>query len=360
MRRVAVIGCGSLASATSYALAANEPVAAEVVVVGRRPQAADQVSTIANIKSFHAGRELRFRPAYAEVGTTDLNRLLDDLRPDGVLLCASHQSPWERRSAPSAWTGLLDRAGFGATLPLQADLARLVGRAAERAGAWFINACLPDLVNPLLHQLEVPVLCGVGNVATLAAAAQQALDCPDAGRLALLAHHVHLHPPPPGVPEARLWQDGRPVPEVGPLLAPVRALDRVALNQVTGDTAARVVATMLSGGELDTHLPGPLGLPGGYPVRLQDRTVRLRLPDGVTLDNAIALQQAWSRHDGAMVTGGRVTLGEPAAAALGPHLPYLTDGFAAADTARVCTDLLDLRERLRKQPADSDPGGGPP
>lgn len=364
MRRVAVIGCGSLASATSYALATNAPVAAEVVVIARRRSAVDQLSTIANIKSIHAGRELRFRPAYADIGATDLDRLLGDLRPDGVLLCASHQSPWERRSAPSAWTALLDRAGFGATLPLQADLARLVGGAAERTGAWFLNACLPDLVNPLLHQLGVPVLAGIGNVAILAAAAQQALDCPDPGRLALLAHHVHLHPPPPGVPEARLWRDGRPVPEVGPLLAPVRALDRVALNQVTGDTAARVVAAVLSGGELDTHLPGVLGLPGGYPVRLSGRTVRLRLPDGpdgLTLDDATALQQVWSRQDGAMVlAGGRVTLGEPAAAALGPHLPYLTGGFAASDTARVCTDLLDLRDRLRKQPADSDPGGGPP
>lgn len=358
MPRVAMIGSGSLATATAYALATNESAAGELVVVARRLEAAVQLCTIANVKSVHAGRRIRFRPEQGEIDATNLDQLFAAIRPDGVLLCASHQSPWERRMAPSAWTRLLDRAGFGATLPLQAGFAEVVGRAAARTGAWFINACLPDLVNPLLHELGVPVRCGVGNIATLAAAAQQALDCPDPGRLAMLAHHAHLHAPPPEVPEALLWRDGQPVPEVGRLLRPVRTVDRAVLNQVTGDTAARTVAAMLSGDPLDTHLPGVLGLPGGYPVRLHQRSVQLRLPDGLGVDEAIALNQAWSRHDGAVVSGGRVILGEPAAIALGAHLPHLTGGFPVADTAQVCTDLLDLRERLRSQPADSDPGGG--
>lgn len=359
MRRVAMIGCGSLAGAIAYALATNESAAGEVVVVARRRQAVAQLCTIANVKSAHAGRGMRFRPEPGEIAATELDQLLDGVRPDGVLLCTSHQSPWERRSAPSAWTRLIDDAGYGITLPLQADLARLVGTAAARRGAWFVNACLPDLVNPLLHDLGVPVRCGIGNVATLAAAAQQALGCPDAGRLAMVAHHLHLHTPPPEVPEALLWLDGRPVRDVGRLLHPVRALDRAALNHITGDTAARAVATLVSGGELDTHLPGPLGLPGGYPVRLHAGTVTLRLPDGLSRDEAVAINQTWSRHDGAMVSGGRVTLGESAATAIDRHLPHLTDGFAAVDAARVCTDLLHLRDRLRKQPADSDPGGPP-
>ncbi|MCZ0991411.1 hypothetical protein O1M54_48450 [Streptomyces diastatochromogenes] len=177
------------------------------------------------------------------------------------------QSPWEATRAPSAWTDLLSAGGFGIALPLHAVLARNVAQAirSSRVPTLFVNACYPDAVNPLLHAEGLPVFCGVGNSATLAASLRAVLR-PQAGeRLRVLAHHAHLHAPADPADEARVWLDDRPVPHVGELLTAHRACSREELNAVTGHTAAVLAARLAAEQEVHADLPGPLGLPGGYP-----------------------------------------------------------------------------------------------
>ncbi|HEY6740278.1 MAG TPA: hypothetical protein VI076_15650 [Actinopolymorphaceae bacterium] len=249
------------------------------------------------------------------------------------------------------------RAGFGVTLPLQADYAILVGRIAEASGAWFVNACLPDLVDPLLRALGIPVTTGVGNLAILAAALQEALGLPDQSSLTAVGHHLHLHPPACPDDELRAWQDGKPVEHLELLLAPVRRVQRTELNHLTGHTIARTVGALLTGARLDCHLAGPDGLPGGYPARLENGRVGLRLPPDLDLDDARALNERWSLEDGALASDGHVIFGPTAAEALAAELPHLSDGFEIAELARARDDLMQLRERLRHRP-EGESGGG--
>ncbi|MFI6321747.1 hypothetical protein ACIBG8_29735 [Nonomuraea sp. NPDC050556] len=275
-----------------------------------------------------------------------LTELLAAAAPSGVVLAASSQSPWERTRAPSAWTRLVADAGFGLTLPFQAELALRVGAAAP-SGSWFINACFPDAVNPVLAAAGVPVLCGIGNVALLAASIQAALGLPDQRELRVLAHHAHLHAPHGDQEEAMAWLDGKPVEGVGDLLAAQRATDRAELNHVTGLAAAKLVLGVLDGAEQVASLPGPLGLPGGYPVRLSGDRIELLLPDGMERDDAVAFNQRAAVHDGVVVDGDRVRFTSPAVA---EHDPDLAQEFSVSEIDRV-TDRLDrLRTRLRDRP----------
>jgi hypothetical protein len=342
-----VRGTGSLAHATCDALASApaEPIA--VTVVGRSPEKAAAVCYLAGARAALLGSHVTFRP-----GTEPLADVLAALRPTGVFVCASHQSPWERSAAPSAWTDLLARAGFGLALPLHADIAADTGRlvAAHSPGSWLVNACFPDAVNPVLAALGLPVLCGVGNVGTLAASLQAALGLPDQRRLRLLAHHTHLHAPAEPADEARAWLDDAPLPDVTGLLATQRATDRAQLNRVTGLTAALVLAALLTGATADTHVPGPNGLPGGYPVRLAGGRVSLRLPDGMDEAEAVAFNTGAAQPDGVRVEGGKVHLEPAATAALPPGLGgFDVGGFDVGDLDRVCRDLLALRAQLRTQ-----------
>src|SRR5205823_667349 len=143
------------------------------------------------------------------------------------------------------------------------------------------------------------------NVGILAASLQAALGLPDQSRLRLLAHHAHLHPPRDGSDEAGAWLDGTPLPDVTALLATQRATDRTLLNRVTGLTAALVLSALLTGTTTDTHVPGPNGLPGGYPVRLAAGRVYLRLPAGVGEAEAIAFNQRAAERDGVRVEHGK-------------------------------------------------------
>jgi len=420
-----VVGSGRLARAVCYSLGAMAhrlPDDARVVVVGRRPEPVAELCYVASARaalaaespdgpggpdgpgrSRGAGAAVRFEPVVVDVADeAAVAEVLGAAEPAGVLLCASTQSPWERMTAPSAWTALVERARFGVTLPFQAEQAVRVASAVPD-GAWFLNACFPDAVNPVLAALDVPVLAGVGNIGLLAASAQSALGLPDQRRLRMVAHHLHLYEPDRAEEEAMAWLDDEPLTGVGALLAAQRASARDELNHVTGHTAAVLVAALLTGSDLDTNLPGPLGLPGGYPVRVHgvplrvtprvaprrlasvsplsgprnDNTdasgrrgasrrgasgrgasrrgasagrVELRLPAGISLDDAVARNQRWALADGALVDGGRVTFGDAARAELAAVAPELADGFDATDLTTVAERMHGLRDQLRARP----------
>lgn len=177
--RLVVVGSGSLARAVCGSLAAVATAPVAVTVLARRPDAAAEVAYLTGTRAALAGR-----PVTAAAAGLVPDRLADDLAgldPTAVLVCASYQSPWERTAAPSAWTDLLGRAGFGAGLPLQAGLATDVARALAKAApaAALLNACFPDAVNPLLAALGLPVLCGIGNAAIVAASLQAGLGLAD-------------------------------------------------------------------------------------------------------------------------------------------------------------------------------------
>lgn len=353
---IAIIGSGSLAKAVCRSLAAGGGVTArggiDVLLMARDAAAGTAICAVAGSLAALAGSQVRFRAVRADIG--DPAGLADTLRaikPSGVVLCASYHSPWEGRRSPSRWTALLSRVGFGLSLPLQAVPAIGVGQAVAKAspGAWFVNTCFPDAVNPVLAHLGVPVTCGAGNVAMLGAALQRELGLTEPSRLKVLAHHLHLHAPPPGAEEAMAWVDDEPLSGVTATLGPLRASPRTALADIAGASAGLVAAVLATGGRLDAQLPGPLGLPGGYPVRLEAGTLTLRLPGTLTQAGAVAFNQRAAWHDGVVVTDGHITFSEAASAELAKQQPGLAQGCPVTEIAAACERLLELRARLRQQ-----------
>jgi hypothetical protein len=355
--RLAVVGSGSLARASCLALSTVDGLAGvpvEVVVLARNAAAAADLCHVAQVRAVVTGRALRCTPAVVDPGDgAAVAAALGAFRPDAVLVCASAQSPWEPLDRPSAWTRALRRAGAGLALPLQAQIALVVARAARAAcpGAFVVNACLPDTVNPLLDALGAPVLTGVGNVGTLAAAVQHALGLPGEGRLHVFAHHLHLQEPAAPGDEAEVRLDGAPLGGVRDLLAAQRRADRRGMNDVTGLLAARLVADLCTGATRDTHLPGVGGRPGGYPVRISGGSLALRLPAGLDEARAVRANRRWAAREGAWVDEGYVRFGSPVTETLAPLLPEHAKGFAVDEFDDVTAAMHTMRDRLRSQPA---------
>lgn len=358
--RLVVVGSGSLARAVCWSLAAVTPAPVAVTVLARSVPAAEELAYVAGARAALAGRPLTVTADPAgDLSPAGLAAALGRLAPTAVLVCASHHSPWERTTRPSGWTELVARGGFGLTLPLQVTLAADVARAVAAAApdALLLNACFPDAVNPVLAALGLPVHCGVGNAAIVAASLQAALGLPDQAELAVLAHHVHLHEPAEEADEALAWYAGAPVEKVGGLLAAQRSTDPREVNQVTGMATALLLGDLLAGAEVRTNLPGPLGLPGGYPVLLRGRDLDLRLPAGLDRAAAVARNQRMADLDGVRVDGGRVLPAPAAADALDPYLPDVASGFSVREIPAVAEALLDLRSRLRAAPPSRGPTG---
>ena len=89
----------------------------------------------------------------------------------------------------------------------------------------------------------------------------------------------------------------------------------VVYNQVTAAACVRVVEALLPGaGTTRISAPAPFGLPGGYPVVIEDGTISLDLPPGQELDEVSAWQSSIARHDGvdSIAADGTVTFTERA------------------------------------------------
>ncbi|MFV2045454.1 MAG: hypothetical protein ACC700_19755, partial [Anaerolineales bacterium] len=70
------------------------------------------------------------------------------------------------------------------------------------------------------------------------------------------------------------------------------------LNPVVAASGVKNALALLFDTGLLTHSPGPQGLPGGYPVRLSANGAEVFLPAGVSLEQAIAINEVGQRADG--------------------------------------------------------------
>ncbi|MFE7754004.1 hypothetical protein [Streptomyces sp. NPDC057429] len=357
-----VLGTGSLARSVCCSLACTRSGPLRVTVAGRDARAADEIAYLAGSRALTSGTPVHFDAAGTDPGSHDFKELLARTSPRMLLVCASAQSPWERTRHPSGWTDLIAEAGFGLTLPLQADIPVRAARAVADAApdTLLINACFPDAVNPLLKALDLPVLCGIGNAGLVAASLGHTLSLGPTPRLKVLAHHVHLHAPVHPADEARAWLDDAPLTDVTALLTRQRTTDRERLNLVTGHTAALLITSLAHGFTLHTSLPGPHGLPGGYPVAIRDSTVTLDLPPGLTEQEATAWNHRVGAGDGVTVDDGRVRFTGPALAAVTAHAPALAEGFAATVLDEAQAELKAVRDRLRRRTARRDRQTPPP
>jgi hypothetical protein len=347
---VVILGSGSLARSICYSLAVDHSARFVVTVVSRTPSSSAEVCYIANARAASSGAQVRFHGLALEHYSTDsISLVLRQVRPVIVLNCASYQSPWEKDHSPSAWTALLSRAGFGITLPLQAAVA--VEAASAAAGLdpppLFLNACFPDAVNPLLNAMGLPIFCGLGNVALLAASIRESLGLGPERRLRVVGHHWHLHPPGSADDEALAWLDGTPVHGVGSLLTRQRAAARSELNLVTGHVTALLLAGLVAGREMWVNLPGPLGLTGGYPVRIHGPAIELDLPTEMR-PRALTLNSRWAERDGVLVEdSGKITFAEHSVREIRAELPNFAHTVRVADIPAVRSELLNLRSHMR-------------
>lgn len=348
-----VVGTGSLASEICFALSSMARCSCTVVVIGRSKERLLELRHAA--QSLAEGSAVRFESACIDFeNQDDYAENVGGFSPEVVINCTSYHSPWEGERQPSSWTSFVAKAGFGVTLPLQALFSVRLAKALACEGssaAIFINACFPDAVNPIIASLELPVFCGIGNVSTIGASLSADLELLPQQRLRVLAHHAHLHHAVPGLGEPLAWVDTSEVKDMGRRLSWQRTLKREQRNRIAGVAAAKLVFGILAEEKIRTNLPGPLGLTGGYPVRLTGRNVELDLPECMTRAEAISWNEQASLGDGLQsIRDGRVTFTDEAKATIYDLLPDLASGFATGDLDEACADLLGLREHLRQVP----------
>jgi hypothetical protein len=295
--------------------------------------------------------------------------LIKELNPSVVLNCAVMHTWHLIRKLPSEIYRRISSATLGAWLPVQLALAYKMAQAIKQSGAepHYINCSLSCLTNPVLGKLGMPPTIGIGNVDLIAPAVQtfvaNELKVPRSNiRIFLVAHHQHwVYPREAG------YQKGAPYymklmlgdKDITKQFDTDRLMyDAVKLyppgidfTTVSASSTIKNLMALLFDTGIVTHSPGPHGLPGGYPVRLSAKGAEVVLPEELTLEEAIRINEAAQRLDGVerIEDDGTVVFADYVVPIMKETLGFDCKQFKPSEIDERAQEMLDLYKRLEKR-----------
>jgi hypothetical protein len=278
---------------------------------------------------------------------------LRDLAPDLIFSAPSFR-PWWRTEDPA--TGALP---FAALMSLHlAPMAVLRDRMAEADldGLW-IGASFPDVINACLTRSGYGPHCGIGNVQEpipkIQAGVGGALSVdPREVEVRLVAQHafeyyVMREEPsdelPPYLLEVQVA--GEDVSDIGHriLREPFPFPYDLHFNRVTASACMVAFRAFAEPGPSRTHLPGILGLLGGFPVIVDGKALELDLAEEWSVEQAVAVNNSSLPWDGIQALGedGSVHFTDETSRALYDLTGQAFEGVDPAGAAAQARAILD-------------------
>ncbi|MGY2399285.1 hypothetical protein [Pseudomonas sp. SDO5271_S396] len=359
-KKLLLVGAGNLCLQILKILAPRN--AFEFVVLGRNEEATVRLCNLVALSCAQLGQYIAIQPVIADLTDVDrVTRVLKEQAPDLIVNCASLQSWRVITGLPKLSFEQLDSAQFGPWLPMHLTLMHHLMQAVRASGivTRTVNAAFPDAVNPILARVGLAPDLGVGNVANLVPATRLAIarlhGCsPAEVQVMLYAQHYFSHYVPRGglPPRAnyRLLyevQGRQPVerPSDAAIFATVqsdfRRLGGIDGQFLTACSAVTVIEGLFSPTPVLVHAPGPLGLPGGYPVWLQNGQIRVQFSEDCPQDDAVRINAICQSQDGIdeIHCDGSVTFNPQCMAVMQAMLGYAKNTMSIEQSADFAREL---------------------
>jgi hypothetical protein len=325
--KVLLVGLGDLGSKIAIGLASSAAIH-ELVIAGRGVDAGFALERVAS--ACGDGR-VRFVQLDA-MRVDEISEILHREAPSVVVQAASLLSPWFLQSRKDRIARLILQAGFAAQLCAQLPVVRTVMEAA-RAATYrgpVVNCSYPDVTHPILARMQLAPTAGVGNAGMIHRFVSSRLRALGAREFSLqvLAHHADVAPVANSRPRACTPADAAPKVYIDGSLSSTAAdllygappvTDGGSLNLVTASHAVALIhALRPEAPPWETSVPGVFGLPGGWPVRIEEGNMRLHLPGDLTVAVGEHCQSEAAKFDGIqdIAVDGTVTFTEHACSLL--------------------------------------------
>jgi len=249
-----------------------------------------------------------------DVSDTDATaELLKKYNPDVIYSSLTLLGWMEMRVIPKA-VGEDYHKATACLIPLNVPLIAKLMKARKEAGlsAPVINNSYPDVVNVVLWRNGLGPLVGGGNVDLIVGEIRRRVAV--AEKVPFRDVVVYLVAPHAIVPQ------GKASPHFLKIMVGDRdvtgkyGVDWLFADSLIRSTppewttlvnepyvaasAVRNIAAIVNNTREFAHSPGPIGLPGGYPVRIGVGGVELVLPEGLTLEKAIEINLAGLKTEG--------------------------------------------------------------
>lgn len=242
--------------------------------------------------------------------------MISRYKPDVVINCAVLQTWHVIRKLPEEHYKRISSATLGAWLPAQLSLVYHLMKGIKQSGEnpHVINTALSCLTNPVLAKVGLAPTIGIGNVELIEPSVRlnvsRKLDVPmDIVKIYLVAHHLWwVYPREAGYKKGpfylKILVNDKDVTDQFENLGDLMYESIKLYPPGTDFTTTSAISTiknmyaLLSPTPIFTHSPSPQGLPGGYPILLSQEGAELALPEGITKEEAININEESARLDG--------------------------------------------------------------
>jgi hypothetical protein len=352
--RILLAGMGELGSRVLALLCRELPGSAAIHVLSRDATAARATVNLAVQGALQLGPAPAVTCREVDVRNEDQTaQAIADFRPDLVFSSVTQQSWWVTSTLPPVASARIAEARFGPWLPMHLALVRHLMVAVRQAGpnAIVVNAAFPDAVHPVLDTVGLSPDIGIGNVANvvpgvrLALAEQLAVAVDRVSVRLYAAHYVSHRASRTGdAGEAafvmRVLLDGDDITDRVELGNPFARLPTVYRRPggrdgqlMTACSALTVLRALLGARGTEVHAPGPVGLPGGYSVRVSSGGIDVNIPPGSGVDQLVEVNLGGLAADGieAIDGLGGVTFRDREAGVMADVLGYKCSYLPLAD-----------------------------
>jgi hypothetical protein len=244
--------------------------------------------------------------------------IISRYKPEIIYSAVSLQSWWVINTLPQEVFDKLDIARFGPWLPMHLTLVYKLMLAVKQTGLDIkvINSAFPDATHPVLDKVGLAPAIGIGNVANPVPAIRSSIahklgrPLKDVMVYFFAQHYVSHYLPRFGTAGGAPYYlkavlDGDDITadvDMEAVFADIPTRYRRPGGRdgqiLTASSAATITLAMADDTGEFTHAPGPSGMPGGYPVRVDRNGGSVILPKGLTLEEAIRINEDGQRYDG--------------------------------------------------------------
>jgi len=211
-----------------------------------------------------------------------------------------------------------DFCGLGPWVPMHLLLVYKLMQAVKTSGvsSLVINSSFPDLVNPILAKVGLGPNVGIGNIDLITVpwrkVVSEMLNAPMRSvQVYIFGHHYssyNLGRTGTGLDAPyyiKIMVEDKDVTKNFDIKILAKEIPKRAkrttgtqINWVVASSAVRIILGILNDTNEITHAPGPEGLVGGYPVRLNREGAKVFLPEGVSRERAIQINEEAQKWDG--------------------------------------------------------------
>lgn len=252
---------------------------------------------------------------YMDVWNIDQTaQTISSFKPDVIFSSMTIQSSSAIKHLPAPIFQKLEQARGGPWLPTTLVLVYKLMQAVKQTGLKIIvlNGGTPDNSHEILGKVGLAPTSGIGNIALTVPPLKQAiaeqLHRPLEQMEVLFFAHAYvvqsLRRGTTGGGRFHLsaFVDGEDVTvqlDLPALFSVLPAtLEHEYTQLLTAASAATVFDALTTGSSLVVYAPGPNGLPGGYPLRGGKQGLEVVLPQDLTLEEAILINQEGQRREG--------------------------------------------------------------